>query len=110
MSTGQKMESEIIQGKATQAADFLKGLASPHRLVILCQLSEGEKSVTQLIEATQIAQTSMSQHLKKLKDEGLVDYRREHRVLFYRIAHPAVLEIMEVMYRSFCQPDNSTDF
>jgi DNA-binding transcriptional ArsR family regulator len=97
------MEVEVIQDKAGQAADFLKALASPHRLMILCQLTQGEKSVTDIIEATKIAQTSVSQHLNKLKQEGLVTYRREHRVLYYRIEHPAVLEVMEVMYRSFCQ-------
>lgn len=91
-----------IEGKADTVADFLKGFASPSRLLILCQLSEGEKSVSALIEATGIAQTSMSQHLSKLKAEGLVDYRRDHRTLYYFIREDAVRDIMQVLYERFC--------
>ncbi len=96
------MEIELMQKNAAHAADFLKGLASPHRLLILCQLIDGEKSVGELIELTHIAQTSMSQHLNKLKQEGLVTFRREHRTLYYSIAHDAVIEVMQVMYNNFC--------
>lgn len=88
---------------AGRAADFLKGLGNPHRLMILCALAPGEQSVSQLIEATGIAQTSMSQHLSKLKEEGIVTFRRDHRSLFYRIDHPAVIEIMQSLYTHFCQ-------
>lgn len=98
-----------MQGKAEEAAGFLKGLANPQRLMILCQLAEGEKSVGALIAATGIAQTSMSQHLNKLKDEGIVDFRREHRTLYYRIAHPAVLTIMHTLYDSFCKENAHDD-
>ncbi len=87
---------------ADKAAAFLGGLANPHRLLILCQLADGEKNVTQLIEATGIAQTSMSQHLNKLKEEGIVSFRREHRVLYYSIINPMALEIMGVMYENYC--------
>jgi DNA-binding transcriptional ArsR family regulator len=97
------MEISEIQHKAIEAADFLKAMASPHRLMILCQLSDGEKSVSELMSATSIAQTSMSQHLNKLKQEGVVTYRRDHRTLYYRIDHPAVLQLMDVMYHSFCK-------
>ncbi len=61
-----------MQKKATLVSDFLKGLASPQRLLILCHLSDGEKSVSELIDATGIAQTSMSQHLSKLKEENII--------------------------------------
>lgn len=85
------------------AANFLKGLANPHRLMILCQLFEGEKSVSELIETTGIAQTSMSQHLSKLKSEDIADYRRDHRTLYYSIKHPATLKVMHVMHDEFCK-------
>lgn len=93
---------EAMAQKADVVADFVKGLANPHRLLILCVLSKGESSVGELIAATNIAQTSMSQHLAKLKSEGIVDVRREHRTLFYRIGHPAVMKIMTVLYDHFC--------
>ena len=92
-----------MENNATEAAGFLKGLASPHRLLILCQLMEGERNVTELIEATGLAQTSMSQHLSKLKDEHIVTFRRDHRTLYYRINNEAVLSIMAVMYEHFCK-------
>lgn len=92
-----------IQKNAEAAASFLKGIASPHRLLVLCELATGEKSVTELIEATGMAQTSMSQHLSKLKEENIVTFRRDHRLLFYRIDNEAVIKIMEVLYHEFCE-------
>ncbi|NKL52267.1 metalloregulator ArsR/SmtB family transcription factor [Rhizobium leguminosarum bv. viciae] len=92
-----------MEKKAGDAANFLSGLANEHRLLVLCQLLEGERHVTALIDATDIPQTSMSQHLAKLKKEGIVDFRREHRTLYYFIRDPTVIEIMKVLYRRFCQ-------
>ena len=63
---------------------------------------EGEKSVTQLIEATSLPQTSMSQHLSKLKEENIVTFRRDHRTLYYSIKNEAILKIMDVLYHEFC--------
>jgi DNA-binding transcriptional ArsR family regulator len=94
---------EAMQEKAGDAADFLSGLANPHRLLVLCQLASGEKSVTSLIEATGVAPTSMSQHLAKLKKESIVDFRRDHRTLFYFISDPVVMDIMSVLYDRFCK-------
>lgn len=88
--------------QAKRVAGFLKSLASEHRLLILCRLAEGEASVAQLIAATGVAPTSMSQHLAKLKGEGVVAVRRDHRSLHYRIDHPAALEVMRTLYRHFC--------
>lgn len=92
-----------MQDNAEVAARFLKGIASPHRLLILCKLASGEKNVTELIEATGLAQTSMSQHLSKLKEENIVTFRRDHRTLFYAINSDAVLKIMDVLYHEFCE-------
>lgn len=92
-----------MRENATDAASFMQGFASPHRLMILCQLGNGEKSVSQLIDATGIAQTSMSQHLSKLKKEGLVDYRREHRTLYYHIKQKDVMAIITILYNMYCK-------
>ncbi len=93
---------KVMEENALKAANFLKGIASQHRLVILCQLAEGEKSVTQLIEATSLPQTSMSQHLSKLKEENIVTFRRNHRTLYYSIKNEAILKIMDILYHEFC--------
>ncbi|WP_337183968.1 metalloregulator ArsR/SmtB family transcription factor [Shinella sp.] len=98
--------SKDMPAKAEAVAGFLKGLANSHRLLILCALANGERSVSELIEATGIAQTSMSQHLAKLKEERIVRFRRDHRTLFYAIDHPAVMEIMAVLYARFCTGDD----
>jgi DNA-binding transcriptional ArsR family regulator len=95
--------AQAMEKKAGDAADFVSGLANEHRLLVLCQLLDGERNVTALIEATNIPQTSMSQHLAKLKKEGIVDFRREHRTLYYYIRDPAVIEIMKILYERFCR-------
>ncbi len=91
-----------LHEKAGKVADFLKGLGSPHRLMVLCELAKGERSVTELMEATGLAQTSMSQHLTKLKKENIVSFRRDHRTLYYSISHEAAQDIMQVLYKHFC--------
>lgn len=95
--------TDEMPAKADAAADFLKGLASPHRLLILCELADGERNVSDLIAATGIAQTSMSQHLAKLKAAGIVDVRREHRNLFYFIGSAVVRDVMAILYGHFCK-------
>ncbi len=96
---------DALPPRADEAAAFLKSLANPHRLLILCALAQGARNVSTLIEETGVAPTSMSQHLSKLKDEGVVDFRRDHRTLTYFIAHPAAVEIMTVLYAHFCAKD-----
>ncbi len=98
--------AEAMAEKGEDVAGFLKGLANPHRLAVLCCLADGERSVGMLVAATGISQSSMSQHLARLKEEGIVTVRRDHRTLYYRIDHPAVSEIMTVLYRHFCAGDD----
>lgn len=93
-----------METHAEQAAAFLGGLASPHRMKILCELADGEKSVGALIEATGLAPTSMSQHLGKLRNEGIVTFRRDHRTLYYAIANPLALSVMAVLSEHYCKP------
>jgi DNA-binding transcriptional ArsR family regulator len=92
-----------LTAQADSVAAFLKGLANAHRLLVLCALLDGERSVGELIAATGIAQTSMSQHLAKLRAEGIVGVRRQHRTLFYSIDHAAARDIMAVLYGHFCK-------
>lgn len=94
---------EDMAQNADRVAGFLKGLGNPQRLLVLCWLAEGEKNVTELTDLTGVPQTSMSQHLARLKEEGIVAVRRDHRNLYYRIDNPAALELMQVLRRHFCQ-------
>ena len=94
-----------MRPKADAVSSFLKGMANRDRLLILCHLADREHCVTDLIAATGIAPTSMSQHLAKLKAEGIVDVTRNHRTLTYRIANPAAMALMNVLYEHFCKQD-----
>jgi len=103
------MSIKEMKHNAEKVASFLKGLASHHRLLILCQLAESEKSVSELIEITGMAQTSMSQHLSKLKDEDIVTFRRDHRTLYYSINNEMVIKIMDLLYQEFCQNNDNEE-
>lgn len=85
-----------------EAASFLKSLASPHRLRLLCLLVEQERSVTELVTSSGLPQSSVSQHLKKLKEEGIVDFVRAHRTLTYRIIDKDAARIFVVLHNRFC--------
>ena len=100
------MLASELEEKAEAVAAFLKGMANPHRLMILCQLVAGERCVGELVAATGIAPTSMSQHLGRWREEGIVAVRREHRTLHYRISHPAVQVVMAALYEQFCKGDS----
>ncbi len=100
------LENNDMTKKSEQVANFLKSFANQSRLLILCELVEGEKSVSQIMEQTGIAQTSASQHLSKLKQEGIVSFRRDHRTLYYSISNNAALEIMQVLHKEFCADEN----
>lgn len=94
----------MIYEGVDQAEAFLKSLASKHRLLILCKLAEyGEMSVTEIIEQTGLKQTSVSQHLAKLKAEGIIAFRREHRTLYHFIDDRNALDVMQILYEAFCK-------
>ena len=92
-----------LKKSSCSASDFLKGLASPHRLEILCHLADKEKNVGELIDLTGMLQTSVSQHLKKLRDEGIVDYKRNHRTLTYFISDKDTKKILNILHNRFCK-------
>lgn len=93
-----------LQARAGEAAALLKALANPDRLVLLCQLVDGERSVSQLGALTGIEQPSLSQQLGVLRGERLVATRREGKQVIYRIASPAAMTVLEALYRLFCDP------
>ena len=90
--------------QATAAASFLKALAHEGRLMILCHLSSGEKSVTELEHLLASRQAAVSQQLARLRLEGLVATRREGKAIFYSIQDPRVLRTITLVYDMFCKP------
>ena len=96
------IDPEQLRGAAAQAVGVLKLLANEDRLLIMCQLSQGERCVGELEEQLGIRQPTLSQQLSVLRNEGAVHTRREGKNIFYSVADPATLEILAVLYRLYC--------
>ncbi len=97
---------EELEAKACDIAAMLKALGNERRLMILCQLvAHGEMSVGKLGEAIQLGQSALSQHLAKMRDEGIVSTRREGQTIWYRITDTRVEELMGNLYRIYCSVD-----
>jgi ArsR family transcriptional regulator len=93
---------DVLREAAGKAVGALKVLANEDRLLLLCQLSQGEMSVGELEEALEIHQPTLSQQLGILRNEGVVSTRREGRKIYYCVADPALLQILELFYRIYC--------
>ncbi|MCZ2496459.1 metalloregulator ArsR/SmtB family transcription factor [Xylophilus sp. Kf1] len=91
-----------LRGAASQAVAALKVLANEDRLLLLCQLSQGEMCVSELEEALDIHQPTLSQQLGVLRTEGVVNTRREGKKIYYSVADPTLLEILAVLHRLYC--------
>ena len=89
---------------AKRASNFLKAISHEGRLMILCHLVTGEKSVTELEELLSARQAAVSQQLSRLRLEGLVTPRRDGKVIYYRLTDDRPKQIMEVVYDLFCAP------
>ena len=96
------IDPEALRGAAGQAVGVLKLLANPERLLLLCQLSQGEMCVSDLEQALDIHQPTLSQQLGVLRNEGVVQTRREGKNIFYSVADPDVLQILALLYRLYC--------
>lgn len=93
---------EQLRANAGAAGQLLKTLANPDRLLLLCQLSQGERNVGELEALLGIVQPTLSQQLAVLRREGLVDTRREGKQVYYRISSPAALAVINTLYQLFC--------
>lgn len=90
---------------AEEAAAFLKALAHDGRLMILCHLSAGERSVTELEQLLGSRQAAVSQQLARLRLEGLVHSRRDGKAIYYSLTDPRVERLIGIVYELFCRPD-----
>jgi len=89
---------------AEKASELLKSLANRHRLLIVCQLIEGERSVGELREFLGIRDSTVSQHLALLRKDGVVAARRDGQTIWYSIASAPAREVLETLYRIYCAP------
>lgn len=91
-----------MERSVEEAAGFLKALANRHRLLVLCHLSEGEKSVSELEALLGLRQPHLSQQLARLREEGLVQTRRDSRTIYYRLGSDAAVRLLGVLHELFC--------
>jgi DNA-binding transcriptional ArsR family regulator len=97
------MDLKTFEARAGEATRLLKALANEKRLMILCKLIEtGETNVSRLSEAVGLSQSALSQHLARMREEGLVAFRRDAQTLFYRIADPNVARVLATLKSIFC--------
>ena len=89
--------TRAILKQCEAVSEILKSLSHPVRLKVLCQLLEGEKSVTELIDFCEISQSNMSQFLKRMKNEGMISSRRERNKIFYQVADPRMIKLMKAL-------------
>ena len=93
-----------LQRSARRAAPLLKAMSNPSRLVILCQLAEGERSVGELEEEVGLSQSGISQHLAVLRREHVVVTRRDKQTVYYALASADVMALMATLHQVFCKP------
>lgn len=92
-----------LMRRARDASDFLKAVAHENRLVILCLLSERERSVTELEGLLALSQATVSQQLARLRYEGLVETRREGRQIYYSLPDETTKRFIQAIYEKFCR-------
>lgn len=96
------LDIDQLRANADAAGQLLKTLANPDRLLLLCQLSQGEHNVGELEALLGIVQPTLSQQLAVLRREGLVDTRRDGKQVYYRISSAPALALINTLYQLFC--------
>jgi DNA-binding transcriptional ArsR family regulator len=103
-----EVTSELVnplESKAAEVAATLAAMANPKRLLVMCTLLAGEKSVGDLAEIVKLSPAALSQHLGKMRALRLVATRRDGQTIFYSLASPEVRAVLETLYRVYCAPD-----
>lgn len=100
-----KIDLTQMQDSAAEAEELLKAMANRHRLIILCQLIDHERSVGELADILELRDANVSQHLALLRKDGLVTTRREGQTIWYAIASEPARRLIETLYQAFCAPN-----
>lgn len=95
-------ELEELRIHAQSAADLMQALSNPNRLMIMCTLSQGECCVRELNEQLDLSQSALSQHLAVLRNQGLVNTRRQAQTIFYSVAEGPTMDIVALLHQHFC--------
>ena len=97
------MDLDKLETKARHASSLLKAMANEHRLLVMCRLLEGEKSVGELVRLVGLSQSALSQHLARLRRDQLVQTRRAAQTIYYSLAGPHARAVIETLYDLYCE-------
>jgi DNA-binding transcriptional ArsR family regulator len=101
------LDFDMLLDNAQQASEFLKALSHEVRLLILCFLIDGEKSVSEIEKMLKLRQPAVSQQLARLRADGLVETRRNGKNIYYSLARTEVRDVIQVLHDNFCRPRQS---
>lgn len=107
-ASAQNPDFAAMRSNAREASEFLKALSHEARLVILCMLLDGEKSVSEIEQTVKLRQPAVSQQLARLRADDLVETRRDGKNVYYSLARPEVRDIIAALHKSFCKPPRRT--
>ena len=102
-SQGRNKSMSRLKQQSAEVAALLKQLSHPQRLLIMCSMAEGEKSVSEIENVCGASQSAVSQFLKGMRLEGLIEARREGKQVFYKIVDQRILKLIQSMYLIFCK-------
>ncbi|AIJ46536.1 metalloregulator ArsR/SmtB family transcription factor [Comamonas testosteroni] len=102
------LDLQAMRAHAGEAVAMLKLLGNEDRLLLLCQLAQQERTVSELEQLTGVSQPTLSQQLGILRREGLVSTRREGKFIWYQLTDARALQLMQALYQLFCQPGETT--
>jgi ArsR family transcriptional regulator, virulence genes transcriptional regulator len=100
-----RFDPALFAESAGRAADLLRVLGNEKRLMVLCQLADGELSVGEILARIDLSQSALSQHLAVLREHGIVATRRQAQTIFYRIEDHAALRVIQTLAELFCPPN-----
>lgn len=103
----EKPSLDILQARAADVSAQLALLTNTNRLMVLCHLLEGEQSVGALQGHLDLSQSALSQHLARLREAEIVRTRRDKQTIYYSIADPRTYQMIEALYRIYCDPDQA---
>lgn len=98
------VDKVAMREAAESACALMKVLSNPDRMLLLCELAEGERNVGELQDAVGVQQPTLSQQLAVLREENLVETRRDGKNIYYSIASPQAMAVLQVLYAQFCAP------
>lgn len=105
LDPNEEFDLDEMRNAADQASALMKTLGHRGRLMVLCQLATGEKSVSELSDLLDIPQSPLSQHLSRMRAEGLVDTRREAQTIYYSLKSDEAGKVIECLYNLYCATD-----